>query len=107
MDPQDRGGPPSVVVGLAGAEGVADGELRGGGSFGSKVVLGLQWFPIKIEQGGVFTGGRKSFWWREWRGGGSGGTGVVGMAAAAEFAGDGEEDLPGSIGCHGRATRAC
>ena len=90
-----------MVIGLAGAEGVADGELRGGGSFGSKVVLGLRWFPIKIEQGEGFTGGRESFWWREWRGGGPGGAGMAGAVATAAVAGDGEEDLPGSIGCHG------
>ena len=46
-----------VVVGSAGVEGVADGELRGGGGLGSKVLLGLRWFPIKIEQGNEFTGG--------------------------------------------------
>ena len=39
----------SVVVGSAGVEGVADGELRGGGGLGSKVLLWLWGFPIKIE----------------------------------------------------------
>ena len=47
-----------VVVGSARVEGVADGEFRGGGGFGSKVVLRLRWFPIEIEQGEGFTGGR-------------------------------------------------
>ena len=88
-----------MVVGSAGVEGVADGELRGGGGLGSKVVLGLRWFPIKIEQGEGFTGGRESFWWREWRGGGPGGAGMAGAVAAAAVAGDGEGDLPELIGC--------
>ena len=39
----------TVVEGSAGVEGVADGELRGGGGLGCKVVLGLRWLPIKIE----------------------------------------------------------
>ena len=86
-----------MVVGSAGVEGVADGELRGGGGLGSKVVLGLRWFPIKIEQGEGFTGGRESFWWREWRGGGPGGAGMAGAVAAAAVAGDEEGDLPESI----------
>ena len=47
----------SVVVGSAWVEGVADGELRGGGGLRSKVLLGLRWFPIKIEQGNEFIGG--------------------------------------------------
>ena len=49
-----------VVVGSAGVEEVADGELHGGGGLGSKVVLGLRWFPIKIKQGEGFMGGRES-----------------------------------------------
>ena len=39
-------GVPAMV---ADVDGVAGDELRGGGSFGSKVCLGLRWFPIKIE----------------------------------------------------------
>ena len=90
-----------VVVGSAGVEGVADGELRGGGGFGSKVGLGLRWFPIKIEQGDVFTGERESFWWREWRGGGPGGARMAGAVAAAGVAGEEEDDsrgLPTAMG---------
>ena len=51
-----------MVVGSVGVEGVTDGELRDGGGLGSKVVLGLRWFPIKIEQGDGFTRLRESFW---------------------------------------------
>ena len=68
-------------------------------AFGSKVGLGLRWLPIKIEQGDGLMGGREGSWWREWRGGGSGGAGMAGAVAAAAVAGDGEGDLPGSIGC--------
>ena len=39
----------SVDVGSALVEGVTDSELRGGGGLGSKVLLWLWWFPIKIE----------------------------------------------------------
>ena len=73
----------TVVVGSAGVEGVAGGELRGRGGLGSKVVLGLRWFPIKIEQGEGFTGGREGSWWREWRGGGPSGAEMAGTVAAA------------------------
>ena len=38
-----------VVVMVSGVDGAAGGELRGGGGFGSRVCLGLRWFPIKIE----------------------------------------------------------
>ena len=69
------------------------------GGVGSKVVLGLWWFLIKIEQGDVFTGGRESFCWREWRGGGPGGAGMAGAVAAAGVAGEEEGDLPELIGC--------
>ena len=57
-----------MVEGVMGMEGVIGDELRGGRRRRGKVVLGLWWFPIKIEQGEGFTGGRESFWWREWRG---------------------------------------
>ena len=73
-----------------------------------KTTLGLWWFPIEIEQGGGFTGGRESFWWREWRGGGPGGAGMAGSVAAAAVAGDGEEGLPPMIaGCGGAMKVAC
>ena len=48
-----------VVVGSAGVEGVAGGELRGGGGFGDKVILGPRWLPIKMEQGNGLTGGKE------------------------------------------------
>ena len=63
----------------------------GGG--GSKVVLGLWWFPIKTEQEEGFTGGRESFWWREWRGGGPGCGERSWDVAAAVPAGVGEDGL--------------
>ena len=85
-----------MVVGSSGVEGTASGELLGGGGLGSKVLLGLRWLPIKIEQGEVFAGGREGSWWREWRGGGTRGAGMAGAVAAAGVAGDGEENLPGS-----------
>ena len=47
----------SVVGGLTGGEEIVGGELRGGGSFGSKVILWRRWLPIKIKQGNEFTGG--------------------------------------------------
>ena len=43
---------------VADVDGVAGDELRGGDGFGGEVSLGLRWFPIKIEQGNEFTGGR-------------------------------------------------
>ena len=90
-----------VVVGSAGVDGVADGELRGGGGLGSKVLLGLWWFSIKIEQGEGFTGGRESFWWRDWRGGGSGGAEMARAAAAAGVAGDEEGGVSLTIAGYG------
>ena len=47
----------SVVVGSTGVEEVVGGELRGGGSFESKVILWRRWLLIKIKQGNKFTGG--------------------------------------------------
>ena len=96
-----------VVDMVSGVDGVAYGELRGGRWLSGKVIFPPQWVSIKIEKGDGFTRGRGSSWWREWRGGGSGGAGMIGAVAAAAVAGDGEEDLPGSIGCHGRASGAC
>ena len=75
-------------------------------AFGSIVVLGLWWFPIEIEQGEGFRGGRESFWWREWRGGGSGGAGVVKTTAAAVFAGEEEDDPSGLSTTTGGSVRA-
>ena len=46
-----------VVEGSTVVEEVVGGELRGGGSFGSKVILWRRWPPIKIKQGNEFTGG--------------------------------------------------
>ena len=75
-------------------------------AFRSKVGLGLQWFPIKIKQGDGLTGGRESFWWREWRGRGPGGAGVVETVAAAVFAGEEEDDPSGLSTTKGGSVRA-
>ena len=47
-----------VVDMVSGVDGVADGELRGGWWSSGKVILGPRWFPIEIEQGEGFRGGR-------------------------------------------------
>ena len=83
-----------MVVGSLGVEGVAGGELRGGGGSGDKVSLGLRWSPAKIERGVVLARGRESSWWREWRGGGTGGDGIGRDLAATEPDGLGEDGLP-------------
>ena len=95
-----------VVAGSAGTARVAGGELRGGGKLRGEVVSGPRWFPIEIEQGEGFRGGRYVFWWREWRGGGSGGAGVVEMPAAAVFAGEEEDDPSGLSTTKGGSVRA-
>ena len=43
---RDELGVPAMV---ANVDGVAGDELRGGDGFGGEVILGLRWFPIKIE----------------------------------------------------------
>ena len=86
-----------VVVGSSGVEGTAGGELLGGGGLGSKVLLGLRWLPIKIEQGEGFTGGREGSWWRDWRGGGPSGAGMVGAVAAQELPETGKKTSPGRL----------
>ena len=83
-----------MVVGSLGVEGVAGGELRGGGGSGDKVSLGLRWSPAKIECGVVLARGRESSWWRDWRGRGPGGDGIDRGLAATELAGLREEGLP-------------
>ena len=62
-------------------------------AFGSKVGLEIRWLPIKIEQGDGLTGGRESFWWREWRGGGPGCAKRSREVAVARLAGVGEDGL--------------
>ena len=87
----------SVVVGSTVVGGVAGGELRGGGGYGSEVGFGLRWFPIEAEALGSSARTRGSEWWR-WMG-----EGVPGCdewhrkAAAAEPAGGGGDGLFRSI----------
>ena len=38
-----------MVAGSPEVEGVAGGDLRGGGGYGSEVGFGLRWFPIEAE----------------------------------------------------------
>ena len=83
-----------MVIGSSWVEGVAGGELRGGGGSGDKVSLGLRWSPAKIERGVVLARGRERSWWKEWRGGGTGGDGIGRELAATELAGLGEDGLP-------------
>ena len=86
-----------MVVGSTEVEGVAGGELHGGGGYGSEGGFGLWWFPIEVEALGISARTRGSEWWR-WMGGG-----VAGYdewhrkAAAAEPAGVGGDGLFRSI----------
>ena len=88
-----------MVAGSSEVEGVAGGELRGGGGYGGEVVLGLRWSPIEVGSLGSSSRTRRSYWWR-WLG-----ERVVGCDAfhrswaAAEPAGVGEESLSGPIHC--------
>ena len=86
-----------VVAGSAGVEGVAGGELRGGGGFGWVWGFTLWWFPITIERLGSFARLRGRGWWRWMGGGGSGCDALHWIEAATELAGDGEESFPTSI----------
>ena len=90
-----------MVVGSTVVGGVAGGELRGGGGYGSEVGFRLRWFPIEAEALGSSARARGSEWWR-WMG-----EGVPGCdewhrkAAAAEPAGVGGDGLFRSIHCLG------
>ena len=83
-----------MVAGSPEVEGVAGGELRGGGGFGDKVIFGPRWSPTQIDRGVALARGRKGSWWREWRGRGTSGDGIGRGLAATEPAGLGEEGLP-------------
>ena len=90
-----------MVAGSTVVGGVAGGELRGGGGYGSEVGFGLRWFPIEAEAQGSSARARGSEWWR-WMG-----KGVRGCdewhrkAAAAEPAGVGADGLFRPIHCLG------
>ena len=91
-----------MVVGSMVVGGVAGGELRGGGGYGSEVGFGLRWFPIEAEALGSSARTRGSEWSR-WMGGGvSGCDEWHRRAAAAEPAGVGEDGLFRSIHGKGR-----
>ena len=83
-----------MVVGSSEVEGVAGGELRGGGGYGNEVGFGLWWFPIEAEALGSSTRTRGSGWWRWLAGGVPGCDEWHRTAAAAEPAGVGEEGHP-------------
>ena len=94
-----------VVAGSSEVEGVAGGELRGGGGYGGEVVFGLRWSPIKAEVLGSSARAMGSDWWR-WMGGGVAGCDVSHRSlAVAELAGDEEDGHYGSIHCLGSARR--
>ena len=54
-----------VVERLAGAKGVAGGELRGGGGFGRIWGFGLRWLPIEAERLGGSARSRGGGWKHE------------------------------------------
>ena len=62
------------IVGGGGSRRRRAPRRRGG--FDDRVIFWLRWSPAKIERGVVFARGRKSSWWRDWRGRGPGGDGI-------------------------------
>ena len=93
-----------MVHGSSEVEGIAGGELRGGGGYGGEVVFGLRWSPIKAEVLGSSARTRESYWWR-WLGERVAGPDVLHRSlAAAELAGVGEDGHYGSIYCVGSST---
>ena len=90
-----------VVEGLAGTQGVAGGELRGGRRFGSNWGLVLRWFLVEAEGLGGSARSRGRGWWH-WRDGrGSACDEWHRSMAAAELIGDEEEGFPPSISGRG------
>ena len=86
-----------MVDRLAGAKGVAGGELRSGGGFGRIWGFGLRWLPSEFEVLGGSARSRGRGWWHWLDGGGSGCDERSRGVAAAEPAGDGVDGLPPSI----------
>ena len=86
-----------MVERLAGANGVAGGELRGGVGFGRIWGFGLRWFPIKFERWGGSARSRRVEWRRWMDRGGSARDARHRSVAAAELARDGEDGLFRSI----------
>ena len=88
-----------VVAGSSEVEGIAGGELRGGGGYGGEVVFGLRWSPIEVGLLGSSARTRGSYWWR-WLGERVAGCDVFHRSsAAAKLAGVGEDGLLRSIHC--------
>ena len=100
MDLPDRAVIP-VVVGSSGVEGVAGGELRGGGGFVLFWGSGLRWFSSEFEVLGGSARPRGRGWWHWLDGCGSGCDERGRSVAAAEPTGDGEEGLPPSLAGRG------
>ena len=79
-----------MVAGSVGVEGVASGELHGGGGFGWVWGCALRWFPITTERLGSSARARGVGWWRWKGGGGSTCDARHRSVAAAELTGDEE-----------------
>ena len=86
-----------MVVRLAGVEGVAGSELRGGRRLRESWGFTLRWFPSEFEVLGGSARSRGRGWWHWLDGRGSGCDERSRGVAAAEPAGDGEDGLPPSI----------
>ena len=91
-----------MVEEVAVMEGVAGGELRGGGGFGRIWGTGLRWLPVEAEGLGGSARSRGRRWWH-WRDGkGSACDEWHRSMAAAQLIGDEEEGfLPSIAGCGG------
>ena len=89
-----------MVEGSSEVEGIAGGELRGGGGYGGEVVFGLRWSPIEAEALGSSARLWGNSWWHRIGGGGPGCGEWPWIAAATELAGDEEgRTFPSIAGC--------
>ena len=86
-----------MVVGSTVVEGVAGGELRGGGGFGWFRIYELRWSLVESEALGSSARPWGNVWWCWMDGGGPGCDVLYWIAAATELAGGGEESFPTSI----------
>ena len=93
-----------MVARLAGVEGVASSELRGGGGFGRIWGFGLRWFPVEAEGWGGSARSRGRGWEHWMDGGGPACDELNRSVAAAELAGDEEDGLPPSMAGYGGAS---